>query len=115
MKVAYTLLSRDKATFYELTTKEHKLWNKFETDDIYRFLTGKPNTVSEFHFYWLTVPIISLGIYYIQCTSSIKNQPAYPGSANSTSIASSKHAFHKFLNDPSQYASLITNTIDLWN
>jgi hypothetical protein len=35
MKVAYKLLSRDKATFEELTPSEQKLWNSFETDQIY--------------------------------------------------------------------------------
>ncbi len=39
MKVAYKLLSRDKATFEELTLSEQKLWNSFETDQIYRLLT----------------------------------------------------------------------------
>jgi hypothetical protein len=32
MKVAYKLLSRDKATFEELTPSEQMLWNSFETD-----------------------------------------------------------------------------------
>jgi hypothetical protein len=32
MKVAYKLLSRDEATFEELTPTEQKLWNSFETD-----------------------------------------------------------------------------------
>jgi hypothetical protein len=32
MKVAYKLLSRDEATFEELTPSEQKLWNSFETD-----------------------------------------------------------------------------------
>jgi hypothetical protein len=35
MKVAYKLLSRDKVTFEELTPSEQKLWNSFETDQIY--------------------------------------------------------------------------------
>jgi hypothetical protein len=35
MKVAYKLLSRDKATFEELTPSEQKLWKSFETDPIY--------------------------------------------------------------------------------
>jgi hypothetical protein len=40
MKVAYKLLSRDEATFEELTPGEQKLWTSFETDQIYRLLTG---------------------------------------------------------------------------
>jgi hypothetical protein len=35
MKVAYKLLSRDEATFEELTPSEQKLWTSFETDQIY--------------------------------------------------------------------------------
>ncbi len=35
------LLSRDEATFEELTPSEQKLWNSFETDQIYRLLTGE--------------------------------------------------------------------------
>ncbi len=55
MKVAYKLLSRDEATFEELTPMEKKLWNSFETDQIYRLLTGEPDTVPEFRFNWYTV------------------------------------------------------------
>jgi hypothetical protein len=51
MKVAYKLLSSDEATFKELTPQEEKLWSEFETDDIYRFLTGKPDTVPEFQWH----------------------------------------------------------------
>jgi hypothetical protein len=35
MKVAHKLLSRDEATFEELTPSEQKLWTSFETDQIY--------------------------------------------------------------------------------
>jgi hypothetical protein len=55
MKVAYKLLSRDEATFEELTPAEQKLWSSFETDQIYRLLTGEPDTVPEFRFNWYTV------------------------------------------------------------
>jgi hypothetical protein len=55
MKVAYKLLSRDEATFEELTPTEQKLWNSFETDQIYRLLTGEPDTVPEFRFSWFTI------------------------------------------------------------
>jgi len=50
MKVAYKLLSRDEATSEELTSMEQQLWNSFETDQIYRLLTGEPDTVPEFWF-----------------------------------------------------------------
>jgi hypothetical protein len=56
MKVAYKLLIRDKLTFKELTPQEQNLWKRFETDDIYRFLTGEPDTVPEFCFNRTTVP-----------------------------------------------------------
>jgi len=52
MKVAYKLLSRDEATFEELTPREQKLWTSFETDQIYRLLTDK---VPEFRFNWYTI------------------------------------------------------------
>jgi hypothetical protein len=55
MKVAYKLLSRDEATFEELTSSELKLWSSFKTDQIYRLLTGEADTVPEFRFNWYTV------------------------------------------------------------
>ncbi len=55
MKVAYKLLSRDEATFEELTPSEQKLWNSFETDQIYRLLTGESDKVPKFRFNWYTV------------------------------------------------------------
>jgi hypothetical protein len=54
MKVAYKLLSRDEAMFEELTSSEQKLWTSFETNQIYRLLTGEPDTVPEFRFNWYT-------------------------------------------------------------
>ncbi len=55
MKVAYKLLSRDEANFEELTPSEQKLWTSFETDQIYRLLTGEPDTVPEFRFNLYTI------------------------------------------------------------
>jgi hypothetical protein len=55
MKVAYKLLSKDKATFEDLTPSEQQLWNYFKTDQIYRLLTGELDTVPEFRFSWYTV------------------------------------------------------------
>jgi hypothetical protein len=43
MKVAYKFLSRDEATFEELTPTAQQLWNSFETDQIYRLLKGEPD------------------------------------------------------------------------
>ncbi len=49
MKAACKHLIRDE----ELTQELRK---KFKTDDIYRFLTGKPDTVLEFCFNWTSMP-----------------------------------------------------------
>jgi hypothetical protein len=56
MKIAQQLLISDKATFDQLTPTEQKLWNTFETADIYRFLTGEEDTVPEFQYNWSSVP-----------------------------------------------------------
>jgi len=56
MKIAQKLLINDKATFEQLTTPEQNLWTTFETEDIYRFLTGKPDTVAEFPYNWTSIP-----------------------------------------------------------
>jgi hypothetical protein len=55
MKVAYKLLSGEEANFEELTPSEQKLWNSFETDQIYQLLTGEPDTLPEFRFNWYTI------------------------------------------------------------
>jgi hypothetical protein len=49
-------LISDKATFEQLTTTEQNLWTKFETADIYRFLTGEEDTVPEFQYNWTSIP-----------------------------------------------------------
>jgi hypothetical protein len=56
MKIAQHLLISDKNTFEQLTTAEQQLWTKFETADIYRFLTGEEDTVPKFQYNWTTVP-----------------------------------------------------------
>jgi hypothetical protein len=56
MKIAQHLLISDKNTFEQLTPEEKQLWTKFETADIYRFLTGEEDTVPEFQYNWTTVP-----------------------------------------------------------
>ncbi len=67
MKIAQQLLISDKATFEQLTPTEKQLWTKFETADIYRFLTGEEDTVPEFQYNWTSVP---------------KLQPLGPSTAN---------------------------------
>ncbi len=56
MKIAQKLLISDKATFEQLTATEKHLWTRFETADIYRFLTGEEDTVPEFQYNWTSVP-----------------------------------------------------------
>jgi hypothetical protein len=56
MKIAQHLLISDKNTFEQLTPADRQLWSKFETSDIYRFLTGEEDTVPEFQYNWTTVP-----------------------------------------------------------
>jgi hypothetical protein len=56
MKIAQKLFISDKATLDQLTTTEQKLWTRFETTDIYRFLTGEEDTVPEFQYNWTSVP-----------------------------------------------------------
>ncbi len=56
MKIAQKLLISDKATFEQLTSTEKQLWTKFETADIYRFLTGEEDTVPEFQYNRTSIP-----------------------------------------------------------
>jgi hypothetical protein len=56
MKIAHKLLISDKSTFEQLTPSEQTLWTLFEMDDIYRFLTGEPDTVPEFQYNWTSIP-----------------------------------------------------------
>jgi hypothetical protein len=56
MKIAQKLLISDKATFEQLTTTEQNLWTRFETADIYRFLTGEEDMVPEFQYNWTSIP-----------------------------------------------------------
>jgi len=54
LNVANKLLGRQHLSFKQLTPFEEKLWKKFGTSDIYKFLTGKRDTVPEFCSNWLT-------------------------------------------------------------
>ncbi len=56
MKIAQKLLISDKSTFDQLTTMEQNLWTKFETTDIYRFLTGEEETVPDLQYNWTSIP-----------------------------------------------------------
>jgi hypothetical protein len=59
MKIAQKLLINDKATFEQLTPSIHNLWTQFQTEVIYRFLTGEPDTEPEFKYNWTSIPSIS--------------------------------------------------------
>ncbi len=54
IKIMQKLLISDKATFEQLTTTEQELWTRFETADIYRFLTGEEDTMLEIQYNWTT-------------------------------------------------------------
>ncbi len=54
LNVANKLFGRQRLSFEQLTPSEKELWTKFETSDIYQFLTGQSNTVPEFCHNWLT-------------------------------------------------------------
>jgi len=56
LKIAQKLLISDKATFDQLAPPEQNLLTKFETEDIYCFLTGEPDTVPEFQHNWTSIP-----------------------------------------------------------
>ncbi len=56
MNFAQKLLISDKTTFEQLTTPEQNLWTRFETGDIYRFLTVEEDTVPEFQYNWTSIP-----------------------------------------------------------
>jgi hypothetical protein len=48
LHIANKLLGRQHFNFDQLTAPEQKLWTLFETSDIFKFLTGKKDTVPEF-------------------------------------------------------------------
>jgi len=54
LNVENKLLGRQHLNFEQITPSEQNLWTKFETSDIYEFLTGESNTVPEFCYNWLT-------------------------------------------------------------
>jgi len=66
LTVANKLLGRQRLSFEQLTPSEKDLWTKFETSDIYQFLTGDSNTVPEFCHNWLTFsakPKVNINIH----------------------------------------------------
>ncbi len=101
MKVAYKLLIRDDSTFEELTPQEQQLWTRCETDDIYSFLTGEPDTVPEFCFNWTLVPQLTFQSATYSTPTQAQPTPATPSpqapqpppsSKSSSSSSSSPHS-----------------------
>jgi hypothetical protein len=54
LSIASKLLSSEQVTLDQLSSEEHYLWNSYNNADIYKFLTGKDNTIPEFQFDWIT-------------------------------------------------------------
>jgi hypothetical protein len=76
MKITQKLLISDKATFEQLTTTEQNLWTRFETADMYRFLTGVEDTVPEFQYNWTCIPRLQpLGPMIVPATPAPAQAP----------------------------------------
>jgi hypothetical protein len=54
LTIVNKLLGRQQLNFEQLTPTEQQLWNLFEKNDIYEFLTGEKDTMAEFCHNWLT-------------------------------------------------------------
>jgi hypothetical protein len=90
MKIAQHLLISDKNTFDQLTPEDKKLWTKFETSDIYRFLTGEEDTVPEFQYNWTTVPKLQpLGPTHAVVTAAPPAAPPAPAPTPATTTSTS--------------------------
>ncbi len=82
MKIGQKLLIGDKATFEQLTTTEQDLWTRFETADIYRFLTREEDTVPEFQYNWTSISRLQpLGPTLATPASPVPAQAPTPPSA----------------------------------
>jgi hypothetical protein len=109
MKIAQKLLISDKVTFDQLTPPEQNLGTRFETGDIYRFLTGEPDTVPEFKYNWISIPRLQplgpmLGAPIIPAPAQVPPAPVEPpaplpaplpppdASCNGSSSSSSSHS-----------------------
>jgi hypothetical protein len=51
--IASKLLNSEHTKLEDLSVEEQKLWNWFDNSDIYEFITGEPDTLSEFQFDWI--------------------------------------------------------------
>lgn len=91
MKVAYRLLSRDEATFEQLTPTEQKLWISFEKDQIYHFLTVEPDTALEFRFNWIIIPSATIKAMFTLFTTAAPST-TNPSSSPPMVTASTQHS-----------------------
>jgi hypothetical protein len=79
LHIANKLLGRQNLNFDQLTPPEQKLWNLFENSDIYEFLTGEKDTLSEFRHNWITCsakPKVSFDYQgFINSWTALNQQP----------------------------------------
>jgi hypothetical protein len=53
LSVASKLLTNQHLTLDQLSKEEQELWNSYDNNDIYEFLTGEKYTLPEFQFDWI--------------------------------------------------------------
>ncbi len=53
LSIASKLLTSEHQNFHQLWKEEQKSWNSFDNADIYKFLTGKKDTIPEFQYNWI--------------------------------------------------------------
>jgi hypothetical protein len=51
--IASKLLSSEHTKLEDLSVEEQHLWNLFDNSDIYKFITGEPDTLTEFQFNYI--------------------------------------------------------------
>jgi hypothetical protein len=53
VSIASKLLSSERTTLQDVSSEEQNLWNTFDNSDIYEFITGEPDCLSESQFDWI--------------------------------------------------------------
>ncbi len=51
--IASKLLSSEHCKLKDLSVEEQTLWTAFDNSDIYKFITGEPDTLPEFQYNWI--------------------------------------------------------------
>jgi len=92
MHIANKLLGRQCLNFEQLTPKEQELWSLFENSDIYEFLTGKKDTVTEFDNFLIFGATPSVKKYS-------KNHAKFASDFSNTAISYSKGSLSTFTSD----------------